>query len=342
MKPINPEMDYYRQFQLKNYNSFRTEALAKIFCQPNTIEELRQCLRDHSNEKKLVIGSGCNLFFTKDFDGLVIHPDMKGVRLISDEEEEDEDIFIEVNASENWDEFAAYCVERGFAGIENLSLIPGTVGAAPIQNIGAYGAEVKDVIREVVAVDMETGETVSFSNAECEFAYRNSIFKRTNKYLVISVVFHLKRTFVYTPKYFDLNKELEEIAEPAIQDVRDAVIRIRQRKLPDEKVLPNAGSFFKNPYITQEQTDKILINYPDLPAYLQKDGSIKTSAAFLIDKSGYKGKRTGDIGTYPNQPLIIVNYGSADGNEIIRFMKGVQHAVKEKFDVELEPEVRIF
>lgn len=342
MKPINPEMDYYRQFPLKNYNSLKTEALAKIFCQPNTTEELRQCLKDHSNEKKLVIGSGCNLFFTKDFDGLVIHPDIKGVRLISDEEEEDEDIFIEVNASEDWDEFVAYCVGRGFVGVENLSLIPGTVGAAPIQNIGAYGAEVKDVIREVVAVDMETGETVSFSNAECEFAYRNSIFKRTERYLVISVVFHLKRTFVYTPKYFDLNKELEEIAEPTIQDVRDAVIRVRQRKLPDEKVLPNAGSFFKNPYITQKQTDKILINYPDLPAYLQKDGLIKTSAAFLIDKSGYKGKRIGDIGTYPNQPLIIVNYGSSDGNDIVRFMKEVQHAVKDKFDVELEPEVRIF
>lgn len=342
MKPINPEMDYYRQFPLKNYNSLKTEALAKIFCQPNTTEELRQCLKDHSTEKKLVIGSGCNLFFTKDFDGLVIHPDIKGVRLISDEEEEDEDIFIEVNASEDWDEFVAYCVGRGFVGVENLSLIPGTVGAAPIQNIGAYGAEVKDVIREVVAVDMETGETISFSNAECEFAYRNSIFKRTEKYLVISVVFHLKRTFVYTPKYFDLNKELEEIAEPTIQDVRDAVIRVRQRKLPDEKVLPNAGSFFKNPYITQKQTDNILINYPDLPAYLQKDGLIKTSAAFLIDKSGYKGKRIGNIGTYPNQPLIIVNYGSTDGNDIIRFMKEVQHAVKEKFDVELEPEVRIF
>lgn len=335
-------MDYYRQTQLKDYNSFKTEAQAKIFCKPSTIQELRQCLSDFPDEKKLIIGGGCNIFFTKDFDGLVIHPYIKGLREISDEEEEDEDIFLEVNASEDWDEFVAYCVERGFAGLENLSYIPGTVGAAPIQNIGAYGAEVKDVIREVVAVDMESGETVSFSNAECEFGYRDSVFKRTNKYLVISVVFHLKRTFVYIPKYADLNKELEDFEEPSIQDVRDAVIRVRQRKLPDEKVLPNAGSFFKNPYISREQADKILIDYPNLPAYPLKDGLIKTSAAFLIDKAGYKGKRNDNVGTYPNQPLIIVNYGTSDGNEILSFMREVQKAVKDTFGIELEPEVRIF
>lgn len=335
-------MDYYRQTQLKDYNSFRTEALAKLFCSPNSIEELRQCLKDYPNEKKLIIGGGCNLFFTKDFDGLVIYPNIKGLRESADEEEEDEDIFIEVNASENWDEFVSYCVERGYAGLENLSLIPGTVGAAPIQNIGAYGVEVKDTIHEVVAIDMETGETLSFSNAECEFEYRDSIFKRTNKYLVISVVFHLKRTFVYTPRYFDLNKELEDIAEPSIQDVRDAVIRVRQRKLPDERILPNAGSFFKNPYITREQTDKISKEFVDLPAYTQKNGTIKTSAAFLIDKAGYRNKRIGNIGTYQNHPLIIVNYGSPDGNDIVSFMKEIQQSVKEKFDIELEPEVRIF
>lgn len=335
-------MDYYRQFSLKNYNSFKTEASAKIFCQPKSVEELRRCLTEHPYEQKLIIGGGCNLFFTKDFDGLVIHPELKGLREISDEEEEDEDIFIEVNASEDWDEFVAYCVERGFAGLENLSLIPGTVGAAPIQNIGAYGAEVKDVIHEVVAINMVTGEAVSFSNTECEFGYRDSIFKRTNKYLIISVVFHLKRTFVYTPKYFDLNKELEDIEEPTIQDVRNAVMRVRQRKLPDEKVLPNAGSFFKNPYISQEQVEKIKTDYPELPAFLQKDGSVKTSAAFLIDKAGYKGIRIGNIGTYPNQPLIIVNYGSSDGNDIVRFMREIQSAVKDTFNIELEPEVRIF
>ncbi|MDR1881363.1 MAG: UDP-N-acetylmuramate dehydrogenase [Prevotella sp.] len=335
-------MDYHRQTSLKDHNSFKTEALAKIFCQPKSVEELRKSLAGHRDEKKLIVGEGCNIFFTKDFDGLVIHPAIKGLREISDEDEEDEDIFIEVNASENWDEFVAYCVERGFAGLENLSLIPGTVGAAPVQNIGAYGAEVKDVIHEVVAIDMENGEGVSFSNTECEFGYRDSIFKRTGRYCIISVVFHLKRTFIYTPKYFDLNKELEDMENPTIQDVRNAVIRVRQRKLPDEKVLPNAGSFFKNPYITQEQADRIKIDYPELPAFLQKTGLVKTSAAFLIDKAGYKGARTGDIGTYPTQPLIIVNYGARDGNEIVRFMKEIQRTVKDTFNIELEPEVRIF
>lgn len=335
-------MEYYRQCQLEDYNSFKTAAQATYLCKPKNVEELRQCLTDYPNEKKLVIGGGCNIFFTKDFDGLVIHPEIKGIREISDEEEEDEDIFIEVNASEDWDEFVSFCVDRGFSGLENLSLIPGTVGAAPIQNIGAYGAEVKDIIREVVAIDMESNEVVSFSNAECEFGYRDSIFKRTNKYIVISVVFHLKRSFIYTPKYFDLNKELEDIAEPTIKDVRDAVIRVRQRKLPDEKVLPNAGSFFKNPYITKEHAGKLITQYPDLPAFPAKGDLVKTSAAFLIDKAGYKGIRKGDIGTYPNQPLIIVNYGYANGKEIVSFMHEIQEAVKRQFDIELEPEVRIF
>lgn len=335
-------MEYYRQIQLKDYNSFKTEALAKVFCQPQSVKDLRQCLSDFPDEKKLIIGGGCNLFFTQDFDGLVIHPEIKGLREMSDDEDLDEDIFIEVMASENWDNFVAYCVDSGFAGLENLSYIPGTVGAAPVQNIGAYGAEVKDCIREVIALNIQTDEVISFSNTECEFGYRDSIFKRTNKYIIISVVFHLKRTFTYVPKYFDLNKELDEIDAPTITDVREAVIRVRKRKLPNEKELPNCGSFFKNPCIAKEQADKILIDYPNLPVFPQKNGSVKTSAAFLIDQAGYKGKRIGNIGTYPNQPLIIVNYGSVDGNDIVRFMNEVQGAVKDTFDIDLEPEVRIF
>lgn len=336
-------MEYHRQSQLKDYNSFKTEAKAKLFCSPNNVTELRKCLAEYPNEKKLIIGGGNNLFFTRDFDGLVIRPNLKGLREISDDEEEDEDVFIEASASEDWDSLVAYCVERGFAGLENLSYIPGTVGASPIQNIGAYGAEVKDTIREVVALDIETGQALSFSNAECEFDYRDSIFKRTNRYVVVSVVFHLKRTFTYIPKYFDLNKELEDVAEPTVEDVREAVIRIRKRKLPDEKELPNCGSFFKNPVITKESADELSRQYPDLPRYIQKDGTIvKTSAAFLIDKAGYKGKREGSVGTYPNQPLIIVNYGTSDGNEIVRFMREVQGAVKDTFGIELEPEVRIY
>jgi len=333
---------YQHNIQLKPYNSFQTEALAKVFCEATSISEIKQALKDYKDENKLVIGGGCNLFFTKDFNGLVIKTNLKGIREFSDDEDEDNDIFIEAMASEDWDEFVEYCVNKGFSGVENLSHIPGTIGAAPVQNIGAYGAEVKDCIREVVALDMNTLEVVSFSNHECEFAYRDSIFKRTQRYIIISVIFHLKRSFVYKPKYSDLNKELEGIENPSIKDVREAVTKIRERKLPDHKVLPNCGSFFKNPYITKEKADSLLIDYPDLPVYPQADGKIKTSAAFLIDRAGYKGKREGNIGTYQNQALIIVNYGTADGNEIVRFAGQIQDVVKTKFGIELEPEVRIF
>ncbi len=332
---------YKYNVQLKEYNSFRTEALAKVFCEPENIDQLKQCFRDYPNEPKLVLGKGCNLFFTKDFDGVVIKPVSYGIREIPDDSDDSEHIFIEAKSGEDWDDFVDFCVDRGYAGLENLSLIPGTVGASPIQNIGAYGAEVKDCIHEVVALDTETLEVVSFSNAECEFGYRDSVFKRKNKYVIISVVFLLNRTFRYSPKYADLIKELEDVEEPTIRDVRDAIIRIRQRKLPDEKVLPNAGSFFKNPYITYELAEEIKKIYPDLPVYPVDKGLIKTSAAFLIDRAGYKGKQTGEIGTYPKQALIIVNYGSGDGNDIVRFKNEIQEAVNKKFGIRLEPEVRI-
>lgn len=326
--------------QLKPYNSFRTEAYAKLFCSPETTDELKECLAKYPDEKKLIIGGGCNLFFTKDFEGLVIHPNLMGYHEASNDE--DDDVYIEVMASENWDSFVAYCVENEFSGLENLSFIPGTVGASPVQNIGAYGSEVGECIREVVAMDIQTGEVISFSNSECEFAYRDSIFKRTNKYVIISVVFHLKRHFSYIPKYTDLNKELEDTETPTIKDVRDAVIRVRQRKLPDERELPNCGSFFKNPYISVEQAEILKATYPDLPAYPYKSGWVKTSAAYLIDKSGYKAKRVGNIGTYPSQPLIIVNYGATDGNQIVSFMNEIRNTVKNTFNIDLEPEVRIF
>lgn len=328
-----------KNVQLKPYNAFKTEAFAKLFCSPTNIQELKECIKRHSSEKKLIIGGGCNIFFTKDFDGLVIRPELKGLREISDDD--DDDVFLEVMASEDWDELVQYCVDKGFSGLENLSLIPGTVGAAPIQNIGAYGVEVKDCIREVVALDIETGEAVSFSNNECEFGYRDSIFKRSGKYIIVSVVFHLNKQFNYIPKYADLNKELEDIDEPSIKDVRDAVITIRNRKLPDHLELPNCGSFFKNPYITKEEADVLFALHPELPLYPQKDGLFKTSAAFLIDRAGFKGKKIGNIGTYQNQALIIVNYGATDGNEIVSFASKVQEAVSELFNIKLEPEVRI-
>lgn len=337
-------MEYLQNYPLEQLNSFKTKAFAKLYCQPKTVKEIQEVLLKYPQEQKIIIGEGCNMFFTKNFDGLVIHPNIKGIREAWDDKylDEENDIYIEVNASENWDKLVAHCVNNGFAGLENLSMIPGTVGASPVQNIGAYGSEVKDVIREVVAIDKETGEVISFNNTECQFEYRNSIFKRTQRYIIVSVVFHLERNYQYKPKYAELNKALEEIENPTPPDVREAVIAIRKRKLPDEKQLPNAGSFFKNPYITAEKAALLSTQYENLPQYPQTDGSIKTSAAFLIDKAGFKNKRIGNIGTYPTQPLVIVNYGTSDGNEIVEFMHEVQKAVSDTFGIELEPEVWIY
>ncbi len=332
-------MEYLKNHQLQDCNSFKTKALAKLFCAPTNVDELICCLKEFRNEEKLIIGGGCNLFFTQDYDGLVIKPSLRGIKEIY----RDNDVVrYEVMASEDWDSFVAFCVSNNLSGLENLSLIPGSVGASPVQNIGAYGAEAKDCIHEVSALNIDTCQLKTFSNEECGFAYRDSIFKQTGKYIIVSVVYELKRTFSYRPKYADLNKALESNAAPTIEDVRQAVIKIREQKLPNEKELPNCGSFFKNPYITVALTDKIKEEYDNLPIYPHKEGWVKTSAAFLIDRAGFKGVRDGNIGTYPNQALIIVNYGATDGNEIIRFMQSIQQAVKEKFSIQLEPEVRIF
>ena len=332
---------YQYSVELKPYNSFRTEALAKIFCEPSNIQEVKQCFIDYPNEQKLVLGGGCNLFFTQNFDGIVIKPNLLGIKEISIEDNDTNSIFLEAMASQDWDEFVEYCVDKGYSGLENLSYIPGTVGASPIQNIGAYGSEVKDCIYKVLALDTETLEEISFSNSECEFAYRDSYFKKNNKYVIVSVIFQLSKSYTYLPKYVDLNKELENTDKPTIKDVRESVIRVRQRKLPDHKEFPNAGSFFKNPYITQNVANNIISSYPELPIYPIDGELLKTSAAFLIDKAGCKGIKTGKIGTYPKQPLIIVNYGSNDGNDIVAFMKNIQKAVLDKFGITLEPEVWI-
>lgn len=332
-------MNVKQHIQLQPYNSFRTKARAKLFCEPGSVEELSEVLRDYPDEQKLIIGSGCNLFFTKDFDGLVIHPAMRGICLLS---ENDSTVELEAAAGEDWDDFVNYCVKKGYAGIENLSLIPGTVGAAPIQNIGAYGTEVKDAIVRVHTVNKNTGKPETFSAEACEFGYRDSIFKRTRQHIVTSVVFRLSKSFSYMEKYADLNRELASVEHPSLQQVREAIIRIRRRKLPDPAELPNAGSFFKNPLLTMEEKERLLTKLPDAPIYPTGTGKFKTSAAFLIEKAGYKGKRSGPVGIYERHALIIVNYATENGSDIIDFMEEVQQAVDEKFGILLEPEVRIY
>ncbi|HHU96987.1 MAG: UDP-N-acetylmuramate dehydrogenase [Bacteroidota bacterium] len=325
--------------QLKPYNSFRTKALAKLFCEPATLDELIEVIRTHPHEEKLLLGGGFNLFFTKDFDGLVIKPAMEMVETVFEDEQQVE---IEVGAGMEWDALVEHCVGRGYAGLENLSLIPSTVGACPVQNIGAYGAEVSEVITRVKAVNLKSGEVEVFSNEECRFGYRESLFKRHPHYAIASVTFRLSKSFTYREKYTDLNRELEGIPNPTLTQVREAVIRTRTRKLPDYHVLPNAGSFFKNPLLTREEKEELQKILPDAPIYNTGGGRFKTSAAYLIDKAGFKGQRRGQVGTYERHSLVVVNHGTEEGREIVSFAREIQQEVKKRFGVTLEPEVQIF
>lgn len=332
-------MNIRHNIQLKPYNSFRTQAFAKLFCEPTTVDELSKIIKRYPEEKKLIIGGGFNLFFTKDYDGLVIHPQIKGTNIWY---EDANLIEIEASASENWDNFVEYCVNNNYAGLENLSLIPSSVGAAPVQNIGAYGTEVKDVITLVRTINIHTGEQKDFTNENCEFEYRDSIFKRTGDYVITSVVFRLKKLFTYREKYVDLTNELKGNKYPTMKDVRDAIIRIRTRKLPDYNLLPNAGSFFKNPYLTYEQKENLLVLLPNATIHNVNENCFKTSSAFLLDRAGYKNKREGLVGTYEHHSLIIVNYGTEEGKDIVNFVEQIQQTVHSQFNIWLEPEVRMY
>lgn len=328
-----------KNIQLQNYNSFKTSAVAKLFCEPETQEELSNLLKSHSELKKLVLGAGNNLFFTKDFEGLVIKPNMQEIKVIS---EDDNCVIIEAGAGVEWDKMVEDCVSKGFAGLENLSLIPSSVGASPIQNIGAYGSEAKDTITLVKSVDLETGEYREFTNRECQFGYRDSIFKRTNRYIITSVQFKLSKSFTYKEKYIDLSRELAGINSPTLKQVRDAIVKIRERKLPDTNIIPNAGSFFKNPILTEDEKNALQKIVLDAPIYNIGENKFKTSAAFLIERAGFKGKRKGMVGTYEHHALVIVNYGTDNGKDISDFASEIQQEVQKQFCIRLEPEVRIF
>lgn len=332
-------MNIQHNIELKPYNSFRTKAKAKLFSEPKTVEELCQVVKQYTNEKILILGNGYNLFFTKDYNGLVIHPLMKGINVCY---ENDKVVDIEVNAAENWDDFVAYCVANNYAGVENLSLIPSSVGAVPVQNIGAYGTEVKEVITRVKTVNIESGKQKEFTNEMCEFGYRDSVFKRTGKHIITSVIFRLQKEFIYKPKYKDVVSELAGIEAPTMADVRNAVVNIRTRKLPDYDILPNAGSFFKNPFLTNDEKESLLRLLPDATIHKVNESCFKTSAAFLIDRAGFRNKRNKMVGTYKNHSLIIVNYGTEEGKEIVDFMKEVQKSVYSHFKIWLEPEVRVY
>lgn len=325
--------------QLQQYNSFRTKAVARLFCEPQSVDELSEILKSFPDENKLILGAGNNLFFTKDYDGLIIKPAMYEINIISDDENFVE---IEAGAAVEWDNLVEECVSKGYSGLENLSLIPGSVGASPIQNIGAYGSEAKDTITLVKTVDIKTGEQKEFTNNECRFGYRDSIFKQTRRYIITSVIFRLSKSFTYEEKYVDLSRELKGNLTPSLSQIREAIIAIRSRKLPDVNKLPNAGSFFKNPILTKEEKEALQKKIVDVPIYNIGENSFKTSAAFLIEKAGFKGKTIGKVGTYENHALVIINLGTEDGNDILNFAQEIRNEVDKQFGIKLEPEVWIF
>jgi len=329
-------------YSLKQYNTFGLCVYARIFAEVNQPDELKNVVNIFRDDlrPRMILGGGSNVLFTKDYDGIVIFPDLRGCDLIK---ETGEHIWIKVFAGENWDDFVGLCVSKNWGGLENLSLIPGKVGASPIQNIGAYGVEVKDVIESVETLETTSGKTRIFTNAECGFGYRDSIFKREAKfqYIITAVTFKLSKQPAYKTTYKDVTDELKNFPEVNLNSIRQAIIQIRQRKLPDPKHLGNAGSFFKNPIITEGHYKALQSEFSNLTSYPSDHNKVKISAAWLIEAAGWKGKRIENVGTCETQPLVIVNHGNATGSEIVNFAKMIQEAVLLKFNIALDMEVNI-
>lgn len=330
-------------FCLKPFNTFRISVRASCFVPVSRVEHLDLLFRQNllSSENILIISEGSNVLFTKDFDGLVLHNELWGIKIIN---EGDDFVVLEANAGESWSKLVDYTVDKGWGGLENLALIPGKVGAAPIQNIGAYGVEVKDVIENVTAFDMQMGELVTFSKEQCQFAYRSSFFKTEGRgrYFITSVQLKLLKNPVLNLTYWPLSLAFMEKENVSLKDVCAEVKRIRQSKLPDPEQLPNSGSFFKNPVLNYNQAEKLLAVFPEAPNYPQENGQIKLAAGWLIEKCGWKGKRIGDVGVHEKQALVLVNYGNASGQQVLEFAQNIIKSVHEKMGVILEPEVNIY
>nr|WP_294937386.1 UDP-N-acetylmuramate dehydrogenase [uncultured Flavobacterium sp.] len=336
-------MEIKHNFSLKNYNTFGIEAKAKSFVEVSTTDELAQILKEYQNEKLFILGGGSNMLLTQDIDALVIYVNLKGKKILK---EDDDFVWVQGNAGENWHEFVLWNLEQNFGGIENMSLIPGNVGTTPIQNIGAYGAEIKDTFVSCDAMKMDTQEIITFTNEECRFGYRESIFKNEakDKYVITSVVFKLtKRNHKVNTSYGAIDGELAKhnITDPTIQEVSNAVIAIRRSKLPDPKELGNSGSFFKNPIVSKETFEKAHAKFPDMPHYTISETEVKVPAGWLIEQAGFKGKRFGDAGIHKLQALVLVNYGNATGQEILNVSKDIQKTILEKYGIAIEAEVNI-
>lgn len=333
---------YQKNVQLKNFNTFGLEATASNFFAFASIEELKLALKQKGDLPLLILGGGSNVLLTQDFDGLVLKNELKGIDVVK---ESDDHIWVEAQAGEDWHEFVLTAIENNWAGLENMSLIPGTMGAAPMQNIGAYGLEIKNVFESLKALEISTLETHEFSNADCQFGYRESIFKKEakGKYIITSVTLRLNKTPDFNISYGAIKDTLEEmnVTELSIKAVSDAVIQIRQSKLPDPAKIGNSGSFFKNPEIDKIDHEGLKAEFPSIPGYELPGKRVKIPAAWLIEQAGWKGKTFGEIGVHKKQPLVLVNYGGGKGSDIKDLAYKIKDSVSAKFGIELTPEVNI-
>lgn len=332
---------FQNKTSLKNYNTMKIDVDAEYFSAVNNKDQLTELLNQNRFKEILVIGSGSNILFTKNYDGLVIKNEIGGIEILNEDEQS---IKVKVGAGFNWHEFVQYSIVHNWSGIENLALIPGTVGASPVQNIGAYGQELKDVVTEVDAFEISTLKPVSISNSGCRFSYRNSIFKKEakHKYIITSVTFKLNKQFTPILRYPELVHKLTQknITNPTPRQIMETVITIRQSKLPDYFSLSNCGSFFTNPFLTSQEFSEFSAKFPYAP-YFPFENGFKLSAGWLIEQCGWKGKRIGNVGCYEHHALVIVNYGGATGSEIYKFSTMVRDSVYEKFGVVLQYEVNI-
>jgi UDP-N-acetylmuramate dehydrogenase len=338
-------MQIQENVSLKPFNTFGINATAKYFTSFNSLAELENLFSFYTKNKltnTLILGGGSNVLLTENFDGLVAKNEMKGIEVIK---EDTENFYVKAGGGENWHQFVLYCIKQNFAGVENLSLIPGNVGASPMQNIGAYGVELKDVFYELEAYNTEDKKLVAFSSKDCEFAYRESVFKRKykDKFIITSVTFQLHKTPKYNTSYGAIKQELEQmgVQELSLAAVSQAVINIRRSRLPDPATIGNAGSFFKNPTVAKEQFETLKQQFPDIVGYTVNNKEVKLAAGWLIEQCGWKGYRKGDAGCHAAQALVLVNYGNANGIDIYNLSTEIMHSVEEKFKVFLEREVNV-
>lgn len=336
-------MHIQQNISLKDYNTFGIAVNAKFFCEVSSIADLKKATNLNSHPNYFILGGGSNMLLTQDIDDLVLFINIKGIEVVWENEDE---VCLEVNAGENWHQLVLWALERDYGGLENLSLIPGNTGTAPIQNIGAYGVELKDILVSCKAMELATHEIRTFTNKECQFGYRDSYFKNDGKgkFVITSVRLKLtKRNHKLHVGYGAIVSELQNnnILEPTIRDVSNAVIAIRKSKLPDPKELGNSGSFFKNPVINAQEFHTFTNKYPQAPFYKITDDQYKIPAGWLIEQCGFKGKRFGDAGVHRNQALVLVNYGNASGKEIIGLAHNIIKTVFETFQITISPEVNI-